>query len=109
MMYLKEILPKTPCSLYILQDNGNKIQNDYSVSTFESLGIKRIYSNPFYPKGNGRIENVHNFLKRTTIKFMHNSTLEWDDALPLAIYCFNVAPLGNNFSNHFTLYMAEIH
>ena len=22
---------------------------------------------------------------------MHNSTLEWDDTLPLAIYCFNIA------------------
>ena len=30
---------------------------------------------------------------------MHNSTLEWDDTLPLAIYCFNVAPLVNDLES----------
>ena len=34
---------------------------------------------------------------------MHNSTLEWDDALPLAIYCFNVAPLVNDLESPFYL------
>ena len=103
MAYLKEILPKTSCTLYILQDNGTEFKNDHLISTFESLGIKRIYSNPFYPKGNGRIENVHNFLKRTIAKFMHNSTLEWDDTPPLAIYCFNVAPSVNELELPFYL------
>ena len=90
MAYLIEILPKNLCSLYILQDNGTEFKNDHLISTFESLGIKRIYSNYFYFKGKGRIENVHNFLKSTIAYFMHNSTLEWDDTLPLAVYCFNV-------------------
>ena len=88
MVYLKEILPKTSCSLYILQDNGTEFKNDHLISTFKSLGIKRIYSNPSYPKGKGRLENIHNFLKRTIAKFMHSNTLEWDDPLPLAIYFF---------------------
>ena len=73
------------------------------ISTFESLGIKRIYSNSFYPKGNRRIENVHNFLKRTISKFMHNNTLEWDDILPLATYCLNVAPSVNDLESPFYL------
>ena len=103
MAYLKEILPKTLCSLYILQDNGTEFKNDHLISTFESLGIKQIYSNPFYPKGNGRVENVHNFLKRTISKFMHNRTLELGDALPLAVYCFSVAPLVNDFKSPFYL------
>ena len=32
------------------------------MSVFDSLGIKLIYSKPYYPKGNSRIENVHSFL-----------------------------------------------
>ena len=40
MTYLKEILPKTSCSLYILQDNKTEFKNDHLISTFESLGIK---------------------------------------------------------------------
>ena len=90
-------------NFYILQDNGTEFKNAHLISTFESLGIKRTYSNPFYPTGNGKIENVHNFLKRTIAKFLHNSTLEWDGALPLAIYCFNVAPSVNDLDTPFYL------
>ena len=103
MAYLKEILPKTSCNLNILQDNGTKLKNNHLISTFKSLVINRIYSNPLFAKGNGRVENVHNLLKRTTPTFIHNSTLEWDDALPLVIYCFNGAPSVNECESHFYL------
>ena len=62
------------------------------MTVFNTLGIKRIYSNPYYPRGNSRIKNIHNFLKRTMMKFMHGSQLKWDDAMPLATYCCNIAP-----------------
>ena len=34
---------------------------------------------------------------------MHNITLEWDDALPLAIYCYNIAPSVNYLESPFYL------
>ena len=61
------------------------------MSIIDTLGIKQIYSNPYYPRENSRIKNVHNFLKRTVAKFMHGSQLEWDDALPLTTYCYIIA------------------
>ena len=61
------------------------------MSVFDTLGVKRIYSNPYYPRGNSRTENVHNFLKQTPSKFMHGSQLKWDDILPLATYSYNIA------------------
>ena len=67
---------------------------------FDSFSIKHIYSNPYYPKGNGRIENVHNFLKHVIANFKYGSQLEWDDALPMATYCYNhpsVIDLGSSF------------
>ena len=89
---MKEVLPKMSCSKFIPQDNGTKFKNEQCMSVFDSLGIKCIYSNPYYPKGNIRIENVHNFLKCTIAKFTYGSQLEWDDVLPLATYCYNIAP-----------------
>ena len=71
MAYMKEILSKTSCPKYILQDNGTEFRNEQLM--FNNLGIKHIYSNPYYPKGNSRIENIHNFLKHTIAKFMHDS------------------------------------
>ena len=49
MAYIKEILPKTSCSKFILQDNGTKFKNKQLMSVFHTLGIKHIYSNPYYP------------------------------------------------------------
>ena len=53
MVYIKEILPKTLCSKFILQNNGMEFKNDQLMSVFDTQGIKCIYSNPYYPQGNG--------------------------------------------------------
>ena len=52
------------------------------MSVLDTLGIKCIFSNPYYPQGKGRTENVHHFLKCTIPKFTYDSQVEWDDALP---------------------------
>ena len=77
------------------------------MSVFYSLGIKCIYSHPYYPRGNSRIENVHNFLKHTTAKLMYGCLLEWDDALPLATYCFNIATSVNDLESSFYLVLGR--
>ena len=44
MVYIKEILPKTSCPKFILQDNGKEFKNDQlmSVSVFDNLCNKCI-------------------------------------------------------------------
>ena len=79
------------------------------MSICDTLGIKGIYSNPYYPRGNSRIENIHNFLKRTMAKFMHGSQFKWDDALPLATYCYNIAPSGDDLESLFYLVHGRPH
>ena len=103
MVYRKEIPPKTSCPKFILQDNGTEFKNEQLMSVFDSLGIKCIYSNTYYPKGNSRIENIYNFLKCTIAKFTYESQLEWDDALPLASYCYNIAPSVDDLESPFYL------
>ena len=76
MAYIKEILLKTSCSKFILQDSGTEFKNDQLMSVFDTLGIECIYSNPYYPQSNGRIENVYNFLKCTIAKFTYGSQLK---------------------------------
>ena len=49
MAYLKKVLPTSSCSIYVLQDNGTKFRNRQLVDTFKCLGIKPIYSSPYYP------------------------------------------------------------
>ena len=68
MAYIKEILPKTSCSKFILQNNVMEFKNEQLISVLDSLGIKCIYNNLYHPQGNGGIENVHNFHKCTVAK-----------------------------------------
>ena len=75
---------------FILQDNGTECNNN-NWCLCSTLSIKCIYNNPYHPKGNGRIESIHNLLKCTITKFTYGSQLEWDDMLPLATYCYNIA------------------
>ena len=103
MAYIKKILPKPLCSKFILQDNGAEFRNEHLMSVFHSSGIKHIYSNPYYPKGNNRIENIHNFQKCTIMKFTYGSQLEWDNTLPLATYCFNIAAWVDDLESPFYL------
>ena len=63
MAYLKKVLPISSCSMYILQDNGTEFRNKQLVDTFKSLGVKPIYSSPYYPCSNRKLKNSHNFLK----------------------------------------------
>ena len=103
MAYVKHILHTTSCSRFILQDNGTEFKNSQLIATFKSLGIKPIYSNPYRPQGNFRLENAHNFLKHTISKFLHNNMLEWDDILSIAAYINYIAPTVNNLGSPFFL------
>ena len=77
------------------------------MSVFNTLGIKCIYSKPYYHQGNGRIENVHNFFKCTIEKSTYGSQLKWAIALPLATYCYNIPPSVDDLESPFYLYMAK--
>ena len=101
MAYIKNILPTTSCSTFILLDNGKEFKNSQLIATFKLLGIKPIYSNLYGPQGNSRLENAHNFLKCTISKFLHNSTLDWDDILQITAYIYNIAPTVNDLEPPF--------
>ena len=73
------------------------------MSEFNMLGIMHIYRNPYYPQGNRRIGNVHNFLKNTIASITYCSQLEWDNALPLATYCYNITPSVDDLESPYYL------
>ena len=103
MTYLKRVLPTSSCSIYILQDNGTEFGNRQLMDTFKCLGIKPIYSSPYYLCGHGKLENSHNFLKRSIAKFLHNTDLEWDDVIPIATYIYNISPTADGLESLFYL------
>ena len=50
-----------------------------------------MYSPPFHPKSNGRIEGFHTFLKACLAKHV-SQELEWDEVCPIATAVYNFLP-----------------
>ena len=101
--YLSGILSRAGASMVFLSDNGSELKSSQMNTVLKQLGIKCIYSNPYRPKGNSCIKNVHNFLKRTLTKFLSSSDVEWDKVLPVTCYCFNSTPTADDLESPFFL------
>ena len=68
----------------VLTDNGTEFKNKLINEVCEQLGVKhKIYSPPYRPQFNGRIESLHYFLKACISKHI-TPQIEWDDVIPLA-------------------------
>ena len=102
-VYLSGILSRARASMVCLLDNGSELKNSQMNKVLKHLSIKHIYSNPYRPQGNSRIENVHNFLKRTLTKFLSSSDTKWDRVLPFTCYCFSSTPTSDDLKSLFFL------
>ena len=84
-----------------LSDNGLELKNSQMNTVLKQLGIKHIYSNPYRPQGNSRIENIHNFPKKEhLLSFFLVGML---NVLPFTCYCFNSTPTSDNLESPFSL------
>ena len=76
----------------LLTDNGTEFKNNLFSRVAEQLGVERkIYSPPYTPQSNGRIEGFHKFLKSCLAKHISRHR-EWDNVLPLATVSYNWLP-----------------
>ena len=58
----------------------------------KDLGIEhKVYSPPYHPASNGRIEGFHSFLKACLAKHI-SSSIEWDELVHLACSVYNFLP-----------------
>ena len=71
-------------SLKILSDNGTEFKNKIFEHVAKELGVVyKLYTPPYHPASNGRIEGFHAFLKACISKHV-SPQLEWDALVPLA-------------------------
>ena len=69
----------------------------------EQLGVKhKIYSPPYRPQSNGRIESFHYFLKACISKHI-TPQIEWDDVMPLTCVAYNFLPNEHSKESPFFL------
>ena len=77
--FIRHYLPRHLCPRFILSDNGMEFKNQIFDRVTKDLGIKRIFSAPYYPQSNGKLEIFHKFLKLTLKKMCAEDQDNWDD------------------------------
>ena len=90
--YLKHIHHVFGPSRKILSDNGTEFSNKLFEAVAKELGVEhKIYSPPYRPQSNGRIEGFHAFLKTCLAKHVSPS-VQWDEVCTLATAAYNFLP-----------------
>ena len=90
--YVDHIYTKFGGSNKILSDNGTDFKNELFTKVADELGVEfKIYTPPYHPQSNGRIESFHNLLKACISKHI-SPNMEWDDVVPLACAAYNFLP-----------------
>ena len=101
--YMREVYYKYGGSREILSDNGTEFKNELFTMVAKKLGVEhKIYSPPFHPQSNGRIEGFHHFLKACLAKHVCK-TKEWSEIVPMACAAYNFFPNKHSRESPFFL------
>ena len=91
-VYIDNMYSKFGGSVKILSDNGTEFKNKIFEQVAKEVGVVyKLYTPPYHPASNGRIEGFHAFLKACISKHI-SPQLEWDDLVPLACAAYNFIP-----------------
>ena len=61
--FINHYLPVHMCHRYILLDNGTEFKNQLVDQVLQQLRINHIFSAPYHPHSNGKLEVFHKYLK----------------------------------------------
>ena len=90
--FISEYLPVHMCPWYILLDNGMEFKNNLMDQVLQQLGIDRIFSAPYHPQRNGKLEVFHKYLKPTLKKLCERDPTNWDKYLNQVLASYRITP-----------------
>ena len=80
------------CPQYILLDNGMEFKNNLMDQVLQQLGIDRIFSAPYHPQSNGKLEVFHKYLKPTLRNLCEREPPNWDKYLNQVLASYRITP-----------------
>ena len=80
------------CHRYILSDNGMEFKNNLMDQVLKQLGIERIFSTPYHPQSNRKLEVFHKYLKPTMKKLCEKDPSNWDKYTNQVLATYRVTP-----------------
>ena len=89
---INHYLPVHMCPQYILSDNGTEFKNNLMDQVLQQLGIDRIFSAPYHPQSNGKLEVFHKYLKPTLKKLCEKDPANWDKYINQVLASYRITP-----------------
>ena len=80
------------CPRYILSDNGNEFKNQLMNQVLQQLSIDHIFSAPYHPQSNEKLEVFHKYLKPTLKKLCKKDPPNWNKYLTQVFGSYRVTP-----------------
>ena len=90
--FIRHYLPRHMCPQFILSDNGTEFKNQIFDKVTKDLGIERIFSAPYHPQSNGKLETFHKFFKPTLKKMCADDQDNWDDYVEQVLGTYRGVP-----------------
>ena len=90
--FIRHYLPRHMCPQFILSDNGTEFKNQIFDKVTKDFGIERIFSAPYHPQSNGKLETFHKFLKPTLKKMCAEDQDNWDDYVEQVLGTYRGVP-----------------
>ena len=88
--FINKYLPVHMCPRYILSDNGTEFRNNLMDQVLKQLGIEGIFSAPYHPQSNGKLEVFHKYLKPTLKKLCEKDLSNWDKCFDQVLASYRV-------------------
>ena len=104
--YLNNIAHLFGHPLKILTDNGTEFKNQHFLNITKQHGIQHVFAPAYHPSSNGKIENLHYFLKACMTKYVQGYS-DWDDTVSAACSAYNYFPQEGTKETPFFLMFAR--
>ena len=95
------------CARYILSDNGMEFKNHLMDQVLQQLGIECIFSTPYHPQSNGKLEVFHKYLKPTLKKLCEKDPSNWDKYINQVLASYRVTPTLPTVETPFSWFIEE--
>ena len=90
--FINHYLPFHMCPRYILSDNHTEFKNHLMDQLLQQLSTDCIFSAPYHPLSNGKLEVFHKYLKPTLKKLCEKDPANWDKYLNQVPTNYRVTP-----------------
>ena len=94
--FINHYLPVHMCPRYIQLDNGTEFKNHLMDQILQQLSNDCIFSTPYHPQSNGKLEVFHKYLKPTLKKLCKKDPANWDKYIHQVLPSYRLTPTCYN-------------